>query len=154
MTKGTTSFGKKHNKTHTLCRRCGRSSYHIQKKVCAMCGYPAKRKRTYQVNGNWPWGCKRILEAVSLRFQLSLSVAFLPFSFDGLRLYLVLSFECIHSQLCWSVVGEVASSSHYRNWPSSPLEGGQPPFPQRIPRRYSAQTQAERRRRSFHRRRH
>lgn len=30
MTKGTQSFGKRHNKTHTLCRRCGRSSYHIQ----------------------------------------------------------------------------------------------------------------------------
>jgi len=48
MTKGTTSFGKKHNKTHTLCRRCGRSSYHIQKHECGSCGYPAKRKRTYQ----------------------------------------------------------------------------------------------------------
>merc|ERR1739845_161152 len=48
MTKGTTSFGKKHNKTHTLCRRCGRSSYHIQKHECASCGYPSKRKRTYQ----------------------------------------------------------------------------------------------------------
>jgi len=48
MTKGTTSFGKKHNKTHTLCRRCGRSAYHIQKKECGSCGYPSKRKRTYQ----------------------------------------------------------------------------------------------------------
>nr|AAY55608.1 IP03162p [Drosophila melanogaster] len=28
MTKGTTSFGKRHNKTHTICRRCGNSSYH------------------------------------------------------------------------------------------------------------------------------
>ncbi|KAJ0422159.1 hypothetical protein BJY00DRAFT_98189 [Aspergillus carlsbadensis] len=27
MTKGTSSFGKRHNKTHTLCRRCGRRSY-------------------------------------------------------------------------------------------------------------------------------
>ena len=51
MTKGTTSFGKKHNKTHTLCRRCGRSSYHIQKHECGSCGYPSKRKRTYQVSG-------------------------------------------------------------------------------------------------------
>ncbi|KAI9330980.1 60S ribosomal protein L37 [Obelidium mucronatum] len=24
MTKGTQSFGKRHNKSHTLCRRCGR----------------------------------------------------------------------------------------------------------------------------------
>ncbi|XP_074600145.1 large ribosomal subunit protein eL37-like [Brevipalpus obovatus] len=49
MTKGTSSFGKRHNKTHTLCRRCGRSSYHIQKKRCASCGYPARRTRKY----NW-----------------------------------------------------------------------------------------------------
>uniref|UniRef100_A0A915KG33 Ribosomal protein L37 n=1 Tax=Romanomermis culicivorax TaxID=13658 RepID=A0A915KG33_ROMCU len=44
-TKGTSSFGKRHNKTHTLCRRCGRSSYHIQKHRCASCGYPSKRIR-------------------------------------------------------------------------------------------------------------
>merc|ERR1712029_29069 len=43
MTKGTSSFGKRHNKTHTLCRRCGRASYHIQKKTCAACGYPAAK---------------------------------------------------------------------------------------------------------------
>ncbi|KAI6660050.1 60S ribosomal protein L37-A [Oopsacas minuta] len=47
MTKGTTSFGKRHNKTHTLCRRCGRSSYHIQKSRCASCAYPSKKKRVY-----------------------------------------------------------------------------------------------------------
>merc|ERR1712028_247963 len=49
MTKGTTSFGKRHNKSHTLCRRCGRKSYHIQKKTCSSCGYPAARIRKY----NW-----------------------------------------------------------------------------------------------------
>ncbi|CAG0897130.1 unnamed protein product [Darwinula stevensoni] len=49
MTKGTSSFGKRRNKTHTLCRRCGRSSYHIQKSRCAQCGYPAKKIRHY----NW-----------------------------------------------------------------------------------------------------
>jgi ribosomal protein L37E len=38
--------GKRRNKTHTLCRRCGRRSYHIQKSTCASCGYPAARKRT------------------------------------------------------------------------------------------------------------
>lgn len=52
MTKGTTSFGKRHSKTHTLCRRCGKSSYHIQKSTCASCGYPAKKMRRYQ------WGAK------------------------------------------------------------------------------------------------
>merc|ERR1712096_437879 len=49
MTKGTTSFGKRHNKSHTLCRRCGRRSYHVQKKTCAGCGYPAAKTRSY----NW-----------------------------------------------------------------------------------------------------
>lgn len=46
QTKGTSSFGKRHNKTHTLCRRCGRSSYHIQKHTCSQCGYPAARLRS------------------------------------------------------------------------------------------------------------
>lgn len=45
QTKGTSSFGKRHNKSHTFCRRCGRRSYHIQKSRCSSCGYPAKKKR-------------------------------------------------------------------------------------------------------------
>lgn len=45
QTKGTSSFGKRRNKTHTLCRRCGRSSYHIQKSKCAQCGYPSRKLR-------------------------------------------------------------------------------------------------------------
>merc|ERR1712183_829463 len=49
MTWGTQAFGKKHNKTHTLCRRCGKSSYHIQKSTCASCGYPGAKMRKY----NW-----------------------------------------------------------------------------------------------------
>ncbi|CAG0901175.1 unnamed protein product, partial [Cyprideis torosa] len=49
MTKGTSSFGKRRNKTHTLCRRCGRSAYHIQKHRCAQCGYPSVKIRKY----NW-----------------------------------------------------------------------------------------------------
>lgn len=47
MTKGTSSFGKRKNKSHTLCRRCGRSSLHIQKKQCASCGYPGAKTRKY-----------------------------------------------------------------------------------------------------------
>lgn len=47
QTKGTTSFGKRHSKSHTLCRRCGKSSFHIQKKQCASCGYPLKKMRSY-----------------------------------------------------------------------------------------------------------
>merc|ERR1711981_688461 len=48
MTMGTTSFGKRHNKTHTLCRTTGRSNYHIQKKRSAKVGkynWSAKAKR-------------------------------------------------------------------------------------------------------------
>jgi len=54
MTKGTPSLGKKHNKTHTLCRRCGRRSFHVQKKTCAGCGYPSARVRKYN------WGLKAV----------------------------------------------------------------------------------------------
>ncbi|XP_008801255.1 60S ribosomal protein L37-1-like [Phoenix dactylifera] len=49
MGKGTGSFGKRRNKTHTLCIRCGRRSFHLQKSRCASCGYPAARIRKY----NW-----------------------------------------------------------------------------------------------------
>ncbi|PQE22885.1 60S ribosomal L37 protein [Rutstroemia sp. NJR-2017a BBW] len=55
MTKGTSSFGKRHNKSHTLCRRCGRRSLHIQKHTCASCGYPAAKTRQY----NWGEKAKR-----------------------------------------------------------------------------------------------
>lgn len=75
MTKGTSSFGKRNDKTHTLCRRCGRKSYHIQKKKCSSCGYPCARKRRY----NWSekairrhttgTGRLRYLKIVHRRFQ-------------------------------------------------------------------------------------
>ncbi|OJJ43463.1 hypothetical protein ASPZODRAFT_103491 [Penicilliopsis zonata CBS 506.65] len=55
MTKGTSSFGKRHNKSHTLCRRCGRRSFHIQKSTCASCGYPAAKTRKF----NWGEKAKR-----------------------------------------------------------------------------------------------
>ncbi|KAI9701707.1 MAG: 60S ribosomal protein L37A [Bogoriella megaspora] len=55
MTKGTSSFGKRHNKSHTLCRRCGRRSLHIQKHACASCGYPRAKTRGY----NWSEKAKR-----------------------------------------------------------------------------------------------
>ncbi|KAB2004028.1 hypothetical protein ES319_D11G170000v1 [Gossypium barbadense] len=47
--KGTGSFGKRRNKTHTLCVRCGRRSFHLQRSRCSACAFPAARKRTY----NW-----------------------------------------------------------------------------------------------------
>ncbi|KAJ3678538.1 hypothetical protein LUZ60_002341 [Juncus effusus] len=49
MTKGTGSFGKRRNKTHVLCVRCGRRSFHLQKSRCGSCGYPSARIRKY----NW-----------------------------------------------------------------------------------------------------
>ncbi|KAJ5886720.1 60S ribosomal protein L37 [Penicillium subrubescens] len=55
MTKGTSSFGKRHNKTHTLCRRCGKRSFHIQKSTCSNCGYPAAKTRKF----NWSEKAKR-----------------------------------------------------------------------------------------------
>ncbi|MEE9115657.1 MAG: 50S ribosomal protein L37e [Thermoplasmata archaeon] len=45
MTKGTTSKGKKSGKkTHIVCRRCGKHSYHIRRKACAHCGYGGTSK--------------------------------------------------------------------------------------------------------------
>ena len=49
QTKGTTSFGKRHTKSHTACRRCGKTSFHCQKKTCASCGYPNPKMRSF----NW-----------------------------------------------------------------------------------------------------
>jgi large subunit ribosomal protein L37e len=50
--KGTYSMGKKSGKkTHIRCRRCGRNSYHMDKKKCASCGYGSKPKmRVYSWN--------------------------------------------------------------------------------------------------------
>mmetsp|Transcript_35162 Transcript_35162/g.46316 ORF Transcript_35162/g.46316 Transcript_35162/m.46316 type:complete len:91 (+) Transcript_35162:20-292(+) len=49
MTKGTQSFGKRHTKTHTGCRRCGKISFHKQKTLCSNCGYPGAKIRGF----NW-----------------------------------------------------------------------------------------------------
>jgi len=51
MTKGTPSMGKKSGKKlHIICRRCGKHSYHMKKKVCSSCGYgKSKKRRSY----NW-----------------------------------------------------------------------------------------------------
>ncbi len=46
QTKGTQSFGKRHTKTHTACRRCGKVSFHKQKKTCAACAYPYAKTRS------------------------------------------------------------------------------------------------------------
>lgn len=43
MSKGTSSFGKKNKHNHTFCIRCGKTSYHKQKRKCAACAYPDKK---------------------------------------------------------------------------------------------------------------
>uniref|UniRef100_G3UMC1 Large ribosomal subunit protein eL37 n=1 Tax=Loxodonta africana TaxID=9785 RepID=G3UMC1_LOXAF len=68
--KETSSFGKRRNKTHTLCRCCGSKAYHLQKLTFGKCGYPAKHKRKY----NWSakaksTGQKKHLKIVSHRFS-------------------------------------------------------------------------------------
>lgn len=49
MTKGTTSMGQRHKRTHILCRRCGRNAYHVQWQRCAACAYPRSSRRRF----NW-----------------------------------------------------------------------------------------------------
>ncbi|HKZ60229.1 MAG TPA: 50S ribosomal protein L37e [Candidatus Thermoplasmatota archaeon] len=39
MGKGTPAKGKRQKPTHMPCRRCGRRSYHKQRRVCAACGF-------------------------------------------------------------------------------------------------------------------
>jgi len=52
MPKGTPSFGKKQKKTHVLCRRCGRHSFHVNKKQCSACGFGISKKiRKF----SWQW---------------------------------------------------------------------------------------------------
>ncbi|MFH1316466.1 MAG: 50S ribosomal protein L37e [Candidatus Woesearchaeota archaeon] len=49
MAKGTPSKGK-HNKgkTHIICRRCGKHTYHVRKKACSSCGFgKSSRQRSY-----------------------------------------------------------------------------------------------------------
>lgn len=50
MTKGTASkMGGK--KSHSICRRCGKRSFNVSKKICAACGFGKSKKiRSY----NWP----------------------------------------------------------------------------------------------------
>mmetsp|Transcript_102413 Transcript_102413/g.184724 ORF Transcript_102413/g.184724 Transcript_102413/m.184724 type:complete len:96 (+) Transcript_102413:82-369(+) len=48
MGDGTPAMGKRHKKTHALCPRCGKRSYHTQNKRCAACGYPSAKLRSYE----------------------------------------------------------------------------------------------------------
>ncbi len=48
MTKGTPSQGKKNKKKHVKCRRCGETSYHVNKKRCSQCGFgESSKQRSY-----------------------------------------------------------------------------------------------------------
>ncbi|MBW2971265.1 50S ribosomal protein L37e [Candidatus Woesearchaeota archaeon] len=51
MVKGTPSKGKlSRSKTHIVCRRCGKRTYHKTRKICASCGYGKTAKLR---NYNW-----------------------------------------------------------------------------------------------------
>lgn len=39
-------MGKRTKRNHLLCPRCGNTSYHKQKKMCASCAFPEPKKRT------------------------------------------------------------------------------------------------------------
>ena len=52
MTKGTPSMGRKSGKkTHIVCKRCGKHTYHAKKKRCASCGY-GNTAKTRKYNWN------------------------------------------------------------------------------------------------------
>ncbi|KAJ3351098.1 60S ribosomal protein L37A [Allomyces javanicus] len=74
-TKGTPSFGKRHTKSHTLCRRCGRRAFHNQKKTCAQCGYPSAKTRSFEWSEKGKrrkttgTGRMRYLKTVTRRFK-------------------------------------------------------------------------------------
>ncbi|VVA91417.1 unnamed protein product [Arabis nemorensis] len=65
MTKGTGSFGKRRNKSHTLCVRCGRRSLHIQKSRCSSYNWSVKAIRR-KTTGT---GRMRYLRNVPRRFK-------------------------------------------------------------------------------------
>ena len=90
MTKGTTSFGKRHSKTHVTCRRCGRRTFHIQKKTCSSCGYPASKMRR----------CKFSLGCAALSPRSRSFLFFLLLLLLFLLLLLLLSVVAARLQLC------------------------------------------------------
>lgn len=48
MPEGKLRKGKKNKRVHGKCRRCGEKAYHLQKKVCASCGFgKSKKKRSF-----------------------------------------------------------------------------------------------------------
>ncbi|CAI0389982.1 unnamed protein product, partial [Linum tenue] len=94
--KGTASFGKRRNKTHTLCIRCGRRSFHLQKSRYNW-SEKAKRRRTTGT------GRMRYLQSVCVRFKYSFREGKIPkleFLLDLLRTHSVIlknNFLCIYT---------------------------------------------------------
>ena len=62
MSKVTRSMWKNNKKTHIRCRRCGRNTYHIRKKVCASCGFgKSKKLRRYNWQNKKPTTRQRLV---------------------------------------------------------------------------------------------
>ncbi len=38
-------MGKRNKVVHVICRRCGKHSFHVARKVCASCGFGRTSKR-------------------------------------------------------------------------------------------------------------
>jgi large subunit ribosomal protein L37e len=47
-------MGKMNKMTHIACRRCGKISFHAQKKICSSCGFGRSTKMQ-----NYKWHSKR-----------------------------------------------------------------------------------------------
>lgn len=47
-------MGKRNKFSHIACRRCGKISFHAQKKVCSACGFGKSTKIS-----NYKWHTKR-----------------------------------------------------------------------------------------------
>ena len=45
-------MGKRNKKSHIACRRCGKITYHIRKKICSACGY-GKTKKLKKFSWQW-----------------------------------------------------------------------------------------------------
>jgi len=50
-------MGKMNKFTHIACRRCGRITFHAQKKVCSACGFGKSSKITHH-----GWNTKRSIK--------------------------------------------------------------------------------------------
>merc|ERR1712222_19308 len=71
--KGTQSFGKRHGRVHTLCRRCGKKSFHIQGGACSHCGFGRMTKIRKYSGWNTKWCQKNGERSGRMRFKKTIA---------------------------------------------------------------------------------